>query len=674
MFARFARDICASRDVCSLRSRCLLASLAIFVRCAHDVFFAPRSTLQVFNSALRTPHSALLKWVCCCAFVTALPLPAQTPSLYQLDFRKDYISWMWQGKLQSAIKTGKQSQLTLNEQFSSNLFRQSAQGDKWRDDNEFRLAWRQPLSRVFQTRSLIDSKIFSDENAGREFSRHLLAQELTVQLHPQVRLTPALGLAVEEAFNNRDQGWYTRAGLKIDRLDMGGYINNSDLNSTIRAFPGRRNLEHSFFTGWSKDFSQYASDSLRIGYQLSESRYFINPGQSSILEAPREQVVINARFLANQLQYRLSERSFLAVLTNLKNRSIDQQTPSLSIADSVTINLRKEFSLENQIQHLIFSERFRIQNGILFSQVRNDNPGFNTDINTLQTAFSSTVQFTPSRRDLLWSKFSYSKFEYNTPNASDRGGSGISLNNREDRDEQRFIFDAGYRHRFSPYFAATVKGNLYLFHQIYIRSGRSQNNNWNRIYQMSALFDHQLGERVRHDQQIKILANYTVFDFEELLPQVRSYVFRKLVYTDSLSIGLTDNLSYIQIYQLEKEDNGTFFQKSFTQQVSKELTAHFLNFNLQHQDVLGLKVTSGVTLFLRDEWQFTPSRERKRVRAYRSITPRFTVLYPAGERLLLYFTYAPNRSTNRFRSINTTAYSENIQYFTSGNVNLQYRF
>ncbi|MEZ4761722.1 MAG: hypothetical protein R3C26_00520 [Calditrichia bacterium] len=40
-----------------------------------------------------------------------------------------------------------------------------------------------------------------------------------------------------------------------------------------------------------------------------------------------------------------------------------------------------------------------------------------------------------------------------------------------------------------------------------------------------------------------------------------AYVFRKLVYSDSLSIDLTENLAFTNIYQLEKEDNGSFFSR-----------------------------------------------------------------------------------------------------------------
>ncbi len=601
-------------------------------------------------------------FVFACLF--SISLAAQTPSLYQLELRKDFISWVWSANLQTSIKTGEQSQVILGNQFQSSLFRQSSVDDKWRDENTFSLYWQNPLNNRFETRSIVESRIFSDENTSRKFNKHLVAQELSVNLNPNVKFKPALGLALEESFNNADQGWYARAGLEVSKLNMGDYLNYTDVSSVIHAFPGRKNQDHTFMTGWTRRFSDQASDSLRLGYQFSESRYFIQPTEAEL--NPQERVIQNARFLFNQLQYRVSNTSQMVFITNFKDRDIDQTNPFNN-------RRRKEFSLENQLQYLMFLGPFQIQNGIFFSQARYENPGVETDVNTLQSALNTAVRYQPGKKDVLWGKFSYTKLEYNTPNI-DEGAGGSSLNKRQDRDEQRFIIDAAYQHRFNPYFLAKLHGNVYLYHQIYLRSGRSQNNNWNRIFQLAAQFKHRISAKVSHNNQLKILSNFTVFDFEEFLPTVRSFVFRKLIYSDSLSLDLTGNLSLNNIYQLEIEDTGTFFKKEFAQQISRELTAHFININLEHKNILGLRITSGITYFLRDEWGFTPLQERRKIRKFRSVTPRLTVVFPASKRLLLYVNYAPNRSENFTRPISADQFQENIQNFTSGNVKIRYTF
>lgn len=587
--------------------------------------------------------------LCLIISLTATGQPSP-PSGYSLELKKDFNSWRWSANLNTTLNTVGKSTLDFRNQFNSDLFRESSRRNTWRDENTLNIAWQMPISSLFQVRTLLESRIFSDENNLVKFSKHLLAEELVVRVHPRIHLKPAFGAALEEAFGEQDQGWYSHLGLSISKLDMGGYLNSTDARSVIRAFPGRKNQEHTFFTAWNKQFSEYARDSLRVGYQFSESRYYIAPVSGQV---PQEQVFINARFLFNQLQYRLSEYSSMAVITSFKNRDIDQRNPTLK-------NRRKEISLENQFQYRLTFPSFQWQLGMVFSQTDNDNPGLRTDIEALQSAFTTRLTLRPSSRNRLWAQFSYAKFEYNTPAAL------AEVNTQDDRDEQRFVIDAGVRHRFSRFFALTLKGNVFLYHQIYLRSGRSGNNNWNRVYQLSAQFDHTLSRHISHRNQIRILANYTVFDFDDLLPQIRSFVFRKLIYNDSLSIALTPNLTLFTMYQLEKEDNGTFFKELFAQQITKEQTAHYLTVNLQHRNIRGFQLTTGISLFRRDEWRLNvgPIAGRQKVREFRSLTPRLTLTYTAGRRLLLFLTYAPNRATD-FGTV--------VQRFTSGNIRLQYR-
>lgn len=589
----------------------------------------------------------------------------QAPSLYEMDFRKDFVSWAWRANLEFDIKTGSRSNFFFSNQFVSTLFQQTSE-DKWRDENSLGITWVNPISSKVSAHTELLSRIFSDENTVRRFNKNHLAQEVSFQLHPNVQFKPAVGVATEEAFDNADAGWYSRARLKISRLDMGGYLNYTDFNSEIRGFPGRNNQEHSLFTSWSKKFSQYSSDSLWLGFQYNENRYYIAP--SNEITDPIEQVLVSGKFLTNQLQYQPGGNSAFAFITTLRDRDVRQDNPFQE-----TARRRQEFELENRLEYLVFLGTWQFRTGMVFSQ-RDDNndPGIDSDINTLQSSFRFGLQYAPTANDRLWSNFSYTKFEYNTP---DILNSQTDLNNiREDRDEVRFIYDGGYQHRWSPYFVSTLTGQMYLNHQIYIRSGRSLNNNWNRVFQLAASFNHRVSERLRHWNQAKILSNFTVFDFEEFFPEARSFVFRKLTYTDTLKFQLTDNLSLNNFYQLELEDNGTFFQDDFSQLVTKELIAHFINLYFEHTNVFGLKIAPGVSYFFRDEWLYNSRRERIKVREFRSLTPRLTITYPASNRLILYFTFAPNRAENAIRSVNEIDFRNNLQYFTSGQMKLIYNF
>ena len=329
--------------------------------------------------------------------------------------------------------------------------------------------------------------------------------------------------------------------------------------------------------------------------------------------------------------------------------------------------------LENRLEYFLALGTWRVRIGTVFSQKDDNNePEDETDINTLQSAFLVGLSYTPSANNFLWSNLSYTKFEYNSPNFVSESNTRVFT--PLDRDEIRFVFDGGFRHRFSPYFSAVIKANVYLNHQIFIRAKRSSNNNWNRVFQLSAAFDHRVNNRIRHWSQLKILSNFTVFDFEELFPEVRSFVFRRLTYNDTLSIQLTKNLALKNFYRLELDDNGTFFQDDFSQLTTTEKVAHFINLYFEHSDVWGLKVAPGISFLYRDEWSINPRRELVKVRKFRGFTPRLTISYPASKRLILFITYASDRTNDSKRSTSEINFRDDIRYRTTGQVKMIYNF
>ena len=461
-----------------------------------------------------------------------------------------------------------------------------------------------------------------------------------------------MGFTYEDIYGYQDQGWYTQFEVKVKNYDLSGYNNNVDGISSLYFFPDRRNQEHHYFVAFSKDFSVQATDSIRVGYEFVENSYpivFNTSHETKNLEA----VGINARFLYNELIYRLSNQSFVNIQTQLQSRDVSQSNPDLH-------NHREEINFANRIGIQHTGSKF--QAGFVFSSSQLTslssrtpigNRVLRTDIDGLQAAFNLFMNWLISPRDESRFSFSYTKYEYSSPDTSQT----------IDEDDLRFIIDFSYRHYINPYFALTFKTNLYLYHQIYIHQSRSANNNWNRIYQLGPSFQFAIPNILVHTNQIKILANYTVYDFEDYLPEVRSYIFRKLVYSDSLNIFLTRNLKLNITYQLEKEDNGTFFKDIFAEQVSRELTSHFIDVGLVYTRIRSIQVTTALNWYIRREWNVFP--EKRQIRDYRSFSPRLTLNYNMNRRLILILDYAP-RIYRDFRS--------ERQYFTTARINLNYLF
>jgi len=343
----------------------------------------------------------------------------------------------------------------------------------------------------------------------------------------------------------------------------------------------------------------------------------------------------------------------LKVETKVQNRDISQSNPSL-------LNHRQEINLSNRVILEWRGEKIHPRFAFFTSQVTNlaarqttDRPESRTDWEGLQAAFNFSTLWRASQTDNLNLTFSYTKYEYSSPDTTQ------SI----DEDDLRFLFDLKWFHHFSQYFSLEFDVNLYWYHQIYIYASRSANNNWNRIFQMGPSFRFKIPEVLEHSNRFKILANYTVYDFDDLLPKVRSFIFRKMIFSDSLSLKLSKGLKLVTFYQLEKEDDGTFFKNIFAQQIGRELTSHFIDVRLVYLRLKGLRFSTGMSWFFRKEWSFYP--EKRISRDYRDFSPKLTILYSLGPRLLLHIAFAPKV----YRDLHICR-----QYFATGKINLRYTF
>jgi hypothetical protein len=574
------------------------------------------------------------------------------PREYNVNLYKDNLSWNWQGRFFWDSGPYARLRFFMTDQFVSNLYVESAFGKRWRDENNLDTYWSYALSEKFSASTHFKSQIFSDENSFVKFSKHLLFEELKLKPQNRITISPALGWTTEDIYNYRDHGFYSQLKMEVSNYDLGDYRNNTNGFSSLFIFPGRRNQEHRYFVSFSRQFSTQAEDSLQVGYEFVDNRYPLPP---TVNEAQKilEDVGINSRYLYNNLNYFLSEHSVIQLETKLQNRDLTQSNKNLQ-------NHRQELNFANRIGIRHGGPRFKGTFSFSTSQISTlssrrpaGSEESRTDIDGLQSAFNLLMDWQVSQADNFQFSFSYTKYEYDSPDTTQT----------VDEDDIRFIGDLQYLHRFSDYFALKLSAHVYLYHQIYIHQSRSANNNWNRIYQLASTFYHKINDSFENRSQIKILANYTVYDFEEILPEVRSYIFRKLSLADTLSWRISEHLRIRAIYQLENEDNGTFFQDIFAQQISRELRSHLIDLGLIYFRYRAFELGTGLNWYLRKEWSHFP--EKRMTRDYVAFSPSLSFVYNLGENLNIFATFSPRQ----YRDI----YSR-TQYFSTGRLHLRYFF
>jgi hypothetical protein len=144
--------------------------------------------------------------------------------------------------------------------------------------------------------------------------------------------------------------------------------------------------------------------------------------------------------------------------------------------------------------------------------------------------------------------------KYDTPSGS----------NTDDRDELNFIIYLGHIYNNLKNFQLTSSVDLSLYHTVYIFGEKSSNNNWNRVIRFTSRSDFNPSEKFRTINIFNVLANYTVYDFEDLISSVKSYSFRQFNIKDSTIYNFSDYAG-IDIYaELKLYERGELNWKAFS--------------------------------------------------------------------------------------------------------------
>lgn len=234
--------------------------------------------------------------------------------------------------------------------------------------------------------------------------------------------------------------------------------------------------------------------------QLGVERYFRQPAANAELTLVRR--------LLNEERLSLQLRSLL-------------QLPYLNFVTGLNIESRNE---SNGVL-----ERFSLPVTTLEQLRQSENQRDNSS-SRLQLFTSLAIPF--RTHDTLLSEISATAFRYDTP----------SLLNNDDRDEIWFSGTLAYRRQLLEGLALKLRLEGQLRNLVFLRSQRSAQNNATYIIKLTSHFFWQ-HKQWNARPQFEILANYTVFDYENIVPGVKSFSFRQLSYRDTLRFFLSPKLS-----------------------------------------------------------------------------------------------------------------------------------
>lgn len=149
---------------------------------------------------------------------------------------------------------------------------------------------------------------------------------------------------------------------------------------------------------------------------------------------------------------------------------------------------------------------------------------------------------------------SYSLFKYDTD----------SDENFDDRDEVYFVGSVAHKYSNLNNFEIETTFDLSRSHLKYIFQERSSNNNVNNIYKLTSTSYFAPSKNFITKNIVSVLANYTVYDFEDLLSQVQSFSYRQLYAKDSTSYNFIKPMYLNLIGEIKYSEQGEFFNDEFS--------------------------------------------------------------------------------------------------------------
>ncbi|MFH1194614.1 MAG: hypothetical protein V1720_02805 [bacterium] len=475
--------------------------------------------------------------------------------------------------------TGNKFFIGVNEIFNSTLVKSAESNIK--DEQNFSLLGEYSLTDKIKTGGFLNHIMYSDNRQMDINNASNLVTTLYTKILPanKITLTPFGGFSSNKQVNVEDRGAIYGSEAIIDNLNMSDFVIYSLLKYQNEDISPRKNTVRLMKLNLLNQFEEGINNAITAQYSQQRKDFYFD-ADSIVTNAFNVENNIQSRtestyFLQDRIFYS-SERTGLTLdfYGRVSWRDIDRETRYIvsdkAIASTFDTKI-EEFKLDLSSQAIYKTEKFegfarahisereekhfpkKINgaNDIFFQQRESSEEQKNNK--SQQITISANANYYWSRSDKISMSLFHRKLQYDTP----------SEDNYDDRDELLSIGRIFYSHRFNPFFNffISLEGNVN--HIVYIFAERSSNNNIKRVIKLSSggLYT---GARFVSSNTAEVSANYTVYDYQDLNPNIKSFAFRQLSLKDSSMIFLSRNVNLEANGYIKLSEQGDFNWTDFS--------------------------------------------------------------------------------------------------------------
>jgi hypothetical protein len=529
------------------------------------------------------------------------PLPEQFPATglhharSTILFERNLNTFNWLGALDIDTTLGSLS-LKTNDQYSSNIIlvdATSTSPERRLQSNRHSISLL-PAWRLTPNVSLLgswSSLVYSDAKAVglSTASFHNLYGGAEYSPIPGISVSPLIGYRWDNQGMFEDQGMSYDFGAQTNpRIQLDGYQLTGSLRFNKDQVEPRVFENHLARAGMQKVFAGATRDSLEFQFTRNRREFYAvsgGAGTTAAIDTNIESRVDDIVSVANLLDYEIAQNIISSFFIGVSNRTLDKEIRYAGSGTQSALQFGtaiEEFDLSTFAQGLYRSTdgtasllvrfQYNERNETHSAKPRADAPDalFRTvndnektkDNLTRRTVLSGHARFPLSFNDDLDIAGSAGILRYDTPH----------LMNVEDRDEQLFALGITTSHHLSQYLFLAVSAGGSTSHIVYLSKDRSANNNINRVLRLAPRVVYRPFKRAVTSNTFEVLANYTVYDFEEQAALIRSFSYRQFSWLDSTTVPLTARVSLDFLVYLKLYERGQLKWNEFTERTENAFT------------------------------------------------------------------------------------------------------
>jgi hypothetical protein len=430
------------------------------------------------------------------------------------------------------------------------------------------------------------------------------------------------GYKFESQIGEFDRGPALNAELDILNLNLSDYLVDANLKLGYEYLIPRRNnfVISKFHVGKSYsdnlvqneldgNISRVKRDSYLPADDLTRQQFSV----SNNIEK-RTETIIRAfekldYFISGPLVFTLNffpyyrdivkENAYIPISSTIPPSFYDTEIQELNIAgdaalsldlNKISLQIRMGYS-ERDVKYYLLNPQ-RINQNFVRDKERLESSKNN---HSSKVSLNGSIFYSPTLHNRFEISGSTSLFRYDTP----------SEDNSDDRDELNIIGYVSHRYDNLKNLLLVTSVDLNLYHTVYIFAARSANNNWNRILRFTSKSFFTPHKNFRTVNTVSVLANYTVYDFEDILSSVKSFSFRQFNAKDSTTYKFSQKAG-VRVYgELRLYERGELNWREFSSRPVNYYEDRIVNPELFYHLTKSLIIYGGYKYFEQRRFNYT---------------------------------------------------------------------